>query len=100
MAGKIVFAKKTVAVGKTTVRNGEAWDADAELVRTHPHLFDEQPAKVRTGSARSSRRVPVVETATRAPGEQRRTPRKRAARKTAAAEPEAESGGGADAVES
>jgi hypothetical protein len=72
----VVYAKENLSVawsqGKTTLRKGAPWDADAQLVRERPDLFEDQPAKVagRVGP-------PVVERATRAPGEVRR-PRRRA----------------------
>lgn len=48
------------------LRENEPWDANDPLVLAHPDLFSDEPTRVmRTVHA------PVVEQATRAPGEQR-----------------------------
>lgn len=72
-----VYAQRNCAVGRsggglTNVRKGQAYDDGHELVRERPDLFDAEPpdAAGRAGA-------PAVERATRAPGETRRTPRRR-----------------------
>lgn len=65
-----VYAKTSCGVGRgkggvTHLRRGEAYDDANPLVRERPDLFTAQPPD-----------GPVVERATRAPGERRRTPRK------------------------
>lgn len=75
----VVYAKQSASVswsgGKTFVRKDQAWDSDAGLVAERPELFTDEPAKVagRVGVRRA------VERATRAPGELRVTPPKKAA---------------------
>lgn len=80
----VVYARKTAVVGSVTVRRGDVWDADAELVKRYPDLFSTLPTRVVTGSPSHAREVstsaPVVETATRAPGETRGVGRKRSRR--------------------
>ena len=61
----IVYVKETCGVGHdggvVTLRRGAAWDSDAAIVKAHPHLFEDEPAKVHGR----------IERATRAPGERR-----------------------------
>ena len=97
----VKFANKTVVVGSVTVRRGDAWAADSEMVKVRPDLFDDEPTRVATGGPRHAAEVPQerlphqVERATRRPGEKRatpprkRAPRKRAAKKAAASKPPA-----------
>jgi hypothetical protein len=63
----IVYVKETVGLdlegGTVTLRRGDAWDAGAQIVKAHPHLFEDEPANV----------LGRVERATRAPGERRTT---------------------------
>jgi len=71
------YANRTGAVrwsgGTTLLRKGQSADDDHPLVRERPDLFDDNEP----GASLSSRRgAPVVERATRAPGETRRTPRR------------------------
>ena len=75
----ITYAKSTVSsttrggiIIKTNV--GEVWDADDEFVLDHPNLFDTTPPRVRTQSGWVAPDV-VVETATAAPGQKRKTKR-------------------------
>lgn len=72
-----VYAKRSAGVGRakggvTMVRKGQAYDDSHPLVREHPSLFAPEPEDV------AGREGPVIERATRAPGEKRATPRKRA----------------------
>ena len=64
----VVFATRSCATEHgglpVTVRKGEAWAADDPLVQAKPDLFGPPPKVRRTGP-------PVVERATRAPGEVR-----------------------------
>lgn len=70
----VVHVRDTCSVawsaGTTVLKKGDAWDADADLVRERPDLFTQEPGKVH------GRKVgpPMVERATRAPGEMRRGP--------------------------
>lgn len=58
---------KVIEDGKVFVlRRGEVWHADAEIVGLRPDLFDDEPLMVRG--------VPVVEQATKEPGQVRRGP--------------------------
>ena len=61
----IVYVKETCGVGVdggvVHLRRGDAWDAGAAIVKAHPNLFEDEPAKV----------LGRVERATRAPGETR-----------------------------
>lgn len=70
----LVFVRESLIVawsaGQTVLKKGDVWDADADLVRERPELFSEETASVRGRKAEP----PVVERATRAPGEMRRTP--------------------------
>lgn len=79
----VVYAKESVSVswsgGKTFVKKDQAWDADAGLVRERPELFSDEPVKV----AGRGRQRPVVERATRAPGEVREQVAKSAKKATA-----------------
>jgi hypothetical protein len=50
------------------LRPGDVWDADDELVKARPQFFSDSPIRVNT-----SRGFAVVEQATAAPGEKRRT---------------------------
>lgn len=70
----VVYVSESLCVrwsaGTTVLKKDDAWDADADLVRERPDLFTEKVGKVhgrRTGP-------PIVERATRAPGEVRKTP--------------------------
>lgn len=71
-----VFARTNCVVawegGQTSLVEGQVWDADAELVAARPDLFTEEPPKVH-GRREGGRRI---ESATRAPGERRRTRKK------------------------
>lgn len=66
----VVYAKGDMTVawssGKSTLKKGQAWDADAELVAERPDLFAAEPERP------AGRGAPRVERATRAPGERRR----------------------------
>lgn len=70
----VVYARGDLTVawsqGQTTLRRGDVWDADAELVRERPDLFAAEP----------ERPAGRVERATRAPGEVRGSQRGRAGR--------------------
>ena len=57
----------------TTVRKGEAWAADAVIVKAHPGLFSADPSHAK--GAAPVARGEVVEQATRAPGERSRARR-------------------------
>lgn len=63
---RIVVAVESAAVivdgTVRAVRKGDAWSADADVVRARPDLFTDNPAKARGGR---------IEAATRAPGERR-----------------------------
>lgn len=77
---EVVFAKLTGSVawsrGRTHLSKGKAYDANAPIVRERPDLFEGHPsAPEQERVARSE--APVVESATRAPGEKRRTQRPR-----------------------
>ena len=81
------YAKVTCAVrwsgGTTILREGQSADDDHPLVLERPDLF--------TGEAPAAelrvRRRPVIERATRAPGEVRETPRRGPGRPRKVAEP-------------
>lgn len=82
----VVYANQTVSVawsgGKTVLKKDQAWDADSPLARERPDLFADEPEKV-AGRPRGGR-PPVIERATRAPGEVRKTaPRNGTGGKTA-----------------
>ena len=66
----VVYVKKSCGVGHkgriVNLSTGQAWDADAELVRAYPDLFEDEPSDV----------AGRVESATAAPGEVRVTPRR------------------------
>lgn len=75
---QVVYAKYTTWVSPSVqIVEGEAWRADDPVVRQHPEKFAELPKVVRTTLPRHLRGEPkpepVVEQATRAPGEQRPT---------------------------
>ena len=57
----------------TTVRKGEAWASDAEIVKAHPSLFTADPSHAK--GAAPVARAEVVEQSTRAPGEKSRARR-------------------------
>lgn len=60
--------------GRVRLSPEQSWDADDPFVKARPELFNLDPGRVQ--------RTEVAESATRAPGEVRRTPpRKTAARK-------------------
>lgn len=61
----VVFARVSASVGDIIIREGEAWASDDPIVKHHPDLFSDMPAKVR-------RTVAPVEDATAEPGERRR----------------------------
>jgi hypothetical protein len=81
----VVYAQQSASVsyseGKVFVRKGQAWDSDALLVRERPELFSDEPAKVAGRPRRRGDGPPVIERATRAPGETRPAPAKKAAPK-------------------
>lgn len=68
---KYVFAASTCVVAWTPrpirLEAGEAWAADDPFVRAHPDKFVTDPGKLR----RTVAAQPVVELATKAPGERR-----------------------------
>ena len=74
----VVYAKQAVSVawsgGKTFLKKDQAWDSESDLVQERPELFTDEPEKV---AGRVAGR-PAVERATRAPGETRQVPVKRA----------------------
>lgn len=65
----VVYVKKSCGVGHNgrivNLSTGQAWDADAEMVRAYPDLFEPEPSHV----------MGRVESATAAPGEVRMTRR-------------------------
>lgn len=67
----VVYVKESCAVdrdgGPISLKRGQAWDADADLVREYPDLFEGEPAKIRGR----------IERATNAPGEKRAVGRPR-----------------------
>jgi hypothetical protein len=68
------FAKATTSVGGDhgmtyQLLVNEVWDADDEIVKAHPEFFADEPVRLKT----SGGWMPVVESATAAPGEWRRT---------------------------
>jgi hypothetical protein len=70
---KLVYANCETNVGAPNgsthyLKVGDAWDSDDPLVKARPELFSDFPLRVHT-----SRGVQVVEQATAAPGEKRRT---------------------------
>lgn len=81
----VVYAQQSASVsyseGKVFVRRGQAWDSEALLVRERPELFTGEPAKVAGRPHRRGGAAPVIERATRAPGETRPAPAKKAAPK-------------------
>jgi hypothetical protein len=82
---KVVYATTSATVAhagqRVGVRAGEPWDASDPLVEQYPAMFAENVRMVRTTRAAegvmpvTEDREPQVETATRGPGEQRRTRR-------------------------
>jgi hypothetical protein len=78
----VVYAKQSVTVawsdGKTYLRKDAAWDSESGLVKERPDLFTDEPARV-AGRPHGRRAERPIERATRAPGEQRVTPAKKAA---------------------
>lgn len=64
----VVFAKTGTSMrwagGIVRLSEGAVWAADDPFVRAHPEMFADAPSKV-------NRTVPVVEQATKAPGEKR-----------------------------
>lgn len=79
----VVYATQSASVsyseGKTFLKKNQAWDSESALVRERPELFSAEPTKVAGRPNRGGR--PVVERATRAPGEMRPAPAKKAAPK-------------------
>ena len=75
-APKYVFVAETCHVRTpgskypTLITKGEAWYAESDIVRAHPHLFVEHPTVVNPRGW-----SPPVEQATAAPGEVRTTAR-------------------------
>ena len=75
----ICYAQSTVSTTNAggviyRLNVGEVWDDNDQLVKEHPNLFSKTPPRIRT----SRGWVPpeaVIETATAAPGEKRRTKR-------------------------
>jgi hypothetical protein len=70
-----VFAKYTTTIGGPhggtwSITEGEVWDADDPVVKGRPDAFAKTPVRVRTSQGHRE----VVEQATAAPGERRRTP--------------------------
>jgi len=84
----VVYANQTASVswsgGKTLLKKDQPWDADSGLVRERPELFSDEPGKV---AGRPPGR-PVIERATRAPGEVRQVPAKKAAASKPKPEPD------------
>jgi hypothetical protein len=78
----VVYAKQSVTVawseGKTYLRKDAAWDSESGLVKERPELFTDEPEKV-AGRPHGRHAGRPIERATRAPGEQRVTPAKKAA---------------------
>jgi hypothetical protein len=78
---KIVYANKNAVVAhsglRIVVRAGEPWDGDDPLVKSHPDLFVDGPASVRTTRDPSGVTDVPVERATQAPGEKRNVRRPR-----------------------
>jgi hypothetical protein len=73
---KYVYANTTTGVQGPdgniwNLRENDPWDADDPLVKARPGLFSDDPVKV----MRTVHAAPVVEQATRAPGERRNTRR-------------------------
>lgn len=75
----IVYAKSSLST--TTdhgviirMYSGEVWDSDDPVVLSRPHLFQKTPPRVRTSKGHRPY-DDVVERATAAPGEKRRTKR-------------------------
>lgn len=69
---KAVYAQVTVATAVAVVKAGDPWDPEDPLVVAHPDLFGPEPPE---DSIRRTVNRPVVEQATRNPGERRRAPR-------------------------
>lgn len=69
----VVNATVAWSAGQTHLSKGRPYGSDHPLVRERPDLFTGEA----TGVRRGGRSQAVVETATRAPGEVRRTPRPR-----------------------
>lgn len=71
---KVVYARQTAVVGAVTVVAESHWPANDPVVLAHPALFTDDP---RCGLSYSVPPVddqwPVVEQATKAPGEKRAT---------------------------
>lgn len=68
----IVYAKQSCITHlpggvPVRLREGDLWDADDPVVKTHPNLFSDEPTRINRTT-----RTPVVEQATAAPGEKRR----------------------------
>lgn len=72
--------------GTTLLRKGQSADDDHPLVRERPDLWTEQAPGASLSAPRSG--PPVVERATRAPGETRQLPRRGRPRKAADPPPE------------
>jgi hypothetical protein len=76
--------------GTTLLRKGQSADDDHPLVKERPHMFTDEPPGASLSAGRKA--APVVERATRAPGEVRQT-RRGPGRARKVAEPEVESTG-------
>jgi len=72
---RYVFAKWSTGIGGPhgstfELKEGEAWDAEDPVVLGRPDAFTDTPLRVRTSQGMRE----VVEAATAAPGQRRRTP--------------------------
>lgn len=80
----IVYAKETVSVGyghhralRETLRAGDLWDPEAEIVKERPDLFvSEPPVEAIRGRVTRRGGDAPVETVTRAPGARSRRARR------------------------
>jgi hypothetical protein len=72
----IVYAKSTTSITNDaglsfTLHRGEVWSADDPLVKSRPHFFSDVPVVARVSQDQGF--VEVIEQATAAPGERRKT---------------------------
>lgn len=80
MATKLRFARSTCTTADPAngllvrLTEGDAWDADDPFVLARPDLFSERPIRVRRTVPKQATDTPV-ETATREPGQKRKTTR-------------------------
>ena len=76
---KYVFARVTTLIvdmsGRHRLKVGDAWYADHPVVQTHSDLFADDPTEILPRGWVSRVEEPVVEQATKAPGEKRATRR-------------------------